>query len=115
MSCTTLTLRSANFNPGEADCLLNDVCSEMDELAQFLVLERYLSRKLKSASAIHPAVKYAVEQLSHDSGMRVGQIQLDTGLSHTRFIQLFHEHVGLTPKLISAATPGHCSHWRPYH
>jgi AraC-like DNA-binding protein len=30
---------------------------------------------------------------------RVRKIQLNTGLSHTKFIQLFREHVGLTPKL----------------
>jgi AraC-like DNA-binding protein len=30
---------------------------------------------------------------------RVREIQRDSGLSHTRFIQLFREHVGLTPKL----------------
>jgi AraC-like DNA-binding protein len=89
----------SELNPGEADRLLNDVCSATGELAQFLVLERYLNRKLKTAAAIHPAVRYAVEQLSRDYGVRVRQIQLDTGLSHTRFIQLFDEHVGLTPKL----------------
>jgi AraC-like DNA-binding protein len=36
--------------------------------------------------------------LSQD-GVRIRPIQLASGLSHTRFIQLFHEHVGLTPKL----------------
>ena len=89
----------SELNPGEADDLLNDVCSANTELAQFLVLERYLNRRLKTAVAIHPAVRYAVEQLSRGGAMRVRQMQMDTGLSHTRFIQLFHEHVGLTPKL----------------
>jgi AraC-like DNA-binding protein len=89
----------SELNLGEADRLLNDVCSATGELAQFRVLERYLNQKLKTAAAIHPAVRYAVEQLSRDDGVRVRQIQLDTGLSHTKFIQLFHEHVGLTPKL----------------
>lgn len=89
----------SDLNPGEADRLLNDVCSATDERAQFLMMERYLNRKLKSAAAIHPAVSYAVEHFSRDSRIPVRQIQLDTGLSHTRFIQLFHEHVGLTPKL----------------
>ena len=40
------------------------------------------------------------EQLSREGGVRgIRKIQLDTGLSHTRFIHLFREHVGLTPKL----------------
>ena len=61
----------SDLNPGEADRLLNDVCSATDERAQFLEMERYLNRKLKSAAAIHPAVSYAVEHLSRDSGLRV--------------------------------------------
>lgn len=89
----------SDLNPGEADTLLNEVCSATGELAQFPVLERYLNRKLKTSVAIHPAVRYAVMQLSRDDGVRIRQLQLDTGLSHTRFIQLFHQHVGLTPKL----------------
>jgi AraC-like DNA-binding protein len=86
--------------PGAADRLLNDVCSAPGEHAQFLVVEQYLIRKLGNAAPIHPAVRYGVEQLSLEGGIRsVRKIQLDTGLSHTRFIQLFREHVGLTPKL----------------
>ena len=90
----------SEFCPGAADRLLNDVCSAPSEHAQFLVVEQYFIRKLANAAPIHPVVRYAVEQLSCDSRVRsVRKIQLDTGLSHTRFIQLFREHVGLTPKL----------------
>lgn len=86
--------------PGEADSLLNDVCSATSEIAQFLVVEQYLTRKLANAAPIRPAIRYAVEQLSREGGVRsVRKIQMDTGLSHTRFIHLFREHVGLTPKL----------------
>jgi AraC-like DNA-binding protein len=86
--------------PGEADRLLNDVCSAAGEHAQFLAVERYMNRKLMNAVPIHPVVRYAAGQLSGEGAVRsVRRIQLDTGLSHTRFIQLFREHVGLTPKL----------------
>ena len=86
--------------PGAADRLLNEVCSAPSEHVQFLVVEQYLMRKLANAAPIHPAVRYGVEQLSREGGIRsVRKIQLDTGLSHTRFIHLFREHVGLTPKL----------------
>lgn len=95
---TDIALRE--LHPGEADRLLNDVCSAGSEHAQFLAVERYLSGKLTNASRIHPAVRYAVEQLSSEGvAPSVRRIQCDTGLSHTRFIQLFREHVGLTPKL----------------
>jgi AraC-like DNA-binding protein len=86
--------------PGEADRLLNDACSAAGFHAHIRVIERYLTRKLAGARPIHPAVSYAVGRLSCESGApSVRTIQSDTGLSHTRFNQLFCEHVGLTPKL----------------
>ena len=86
--------------PDEADRLLNQACSAAEGPPQLRVVEQYLTRKLASALPIHPAVSYGVERLSREGGVRsVRRIQLETGLSHTRFIQLFREHVGLTPKL----------------
>jgi AraC-like DNA-binding protein len=86
--------------PDEADRLLNGVCSAIGVQAQFRTVEQYLIRKLKNATPIHPALGYAVEQLSCEGGVRrVRQIQSDTALSHTRLIELFRDHVGLTPKL----------------
>lgn len=88
------------LDPAEADHLLNEICSAAGEQAQLHVMEEYLNRKLAQAPAIHPAVSYAIEQLSGSGGVcSVRRIQVDTGLSHTRFIQVFREHVGLTPKL----------------
>lgn len=90
----------SELDPGEADRLLNDVCSRTGEHAQFLAVERYLNQKLANAAPIHPAVRYAVEHLSREGAVSsIRRLQLDTGLSHTRFIQLFRENVGLTPKL----------------
>jgi AraC-like DNA-binding protein len=86
--------------PGEADRLLNDLCSARGEHEQIQVVERYLNRKLANAAPVHPALRYAVEQLSREDAVgSIRRVQLDTGLSHTRFIQLFRENVGLTPKL----------------
>ncbi len=86
--------------PNEADRLLNDICSESRAETQFRLLEHYLSRKLQKAVPIHPAVKFSVNQLSGEGGVQsIRKTQSDSGLSHTRLIQLFREHVGLTPKL----------------
>jgi AraC-like DNA-binding protein len=86
--------------PSEGDRLLNELCSAANADAQFLVVEQYLCRKLRNAVPIHPAVRFAIQQLSGDGALRrVRQIQLETGFSHTRFNQLFREQVGLTPKL----------------
>jgi AraC-like DNA-binding protein len=88
------------LNPGDADRLLDDLCSAKGEQQQFHVVERYLNWKLTKAAPIRPALWYAVEQLSREDAVSsIRRIQLDTGLSHTRFIQLFRENVGLTPKL----------------
>ena len=90
----------SDFNRDEANRLLNQVCSAAGIPAEFLVLERYLQMKLAQASPLHPAIRYAVHQISRDGLISsVRKIQSDTGLSHTRLIQLFREHVGLTPKL----------------
>ena len=90
----------SDLDTADADRLLNDVCSAPSEHAQFVAVERYLTKKLGNATPIHPAITYAVEQLSREGGIRsIRRIQTDTGLSHTRLIQLFREHVGLTPKL----------------
>lgn len=90
----------SELSPAEADRLLNQLCSAQDEQARFHVIEGYLYRKLKDAAPIPAAVRYGVEQLSRVGGSQsVRKIQLDTGLSHTRFIQLFREHVGFAPKL----------------
>lgn len=85
--------------PGEGDCLLNQLCSAASEGLQFRILERYLCQKLKYGAPVHPAVRFAVQELGREGALsRVRQIQLDTGFSHTRFNQLFREQVGLTPK-----------------
>ncbi|HEX4004760.1 MAG TPA: helix-turn-helix domain-containing protein [Acidobacteriaceae bacterium] len=86
--------------PGEADALLNEICSATRESGEFLAVERYLYRKLRNAAPIHPAIRYAVGRILREGAVHsVRTIQQETGLSHTRFIQLFREHVGLTPKL----------------
>jgi AraC-like DNA-binding protein len=89
----------AELYPEEADRLLNELCSASGERSQVLVIERFLQRRLANAAPLHPAIRYAVKQLSQDGAATVRDIQSNLGLSHTRFIQLFREHVGLTPKL----------------
>ena len=64
------------------------------------VLERYLLAKLRKADPLHPAVLHAVKEFTQSPGVHaVSKVQSETGFSHTHFIQVFREHVGLTPKL----------------
>jgi AraC-like DNA-binding protein len=98
LSNTDISL--GDLNRAEADGLLNRICSAASEHAQFRVVEEYLRDKLALGVETHPAIDYAVEQFARLGGScGIGKIQVATGLSHTRFIQLFREQVGLTPKL----------------
>jgi len=88
--------------PDEADCLLNELCAASGEDAQFRIVEEYLTSKLKNGVPIPKAVRYAVRELSSAGALpSIREIQLATGLSHTRFIQVFREYVGMTPKLFA--------------
>lgn len=68
--------------------------------AGFRVLERALLAQLERPLAHHPAVAFALEEFqSAPFTKAVREVSDRTGLSRRRFIQLFREEVGLTPKL----------------
>lgn len=71
--------------------------ASVDEM--FAILERCLVMQLVRPLALHPAVAYAIRRFrcSTDGG-RVAEVTERIGLSARRFIQLFHQQVGLTPK-----------------
>jgi AraC-like DNA-binding protein len=90
----------SELNPGEADQLLNEVCAAPDARTQIHKVEEYLMQKLVKAEPMHAAIGHAVGLLSREGGAgTIHRVQQEVGLSHTRFIQIFREHVGLTPKL----------------
>lgn len=71
--------------------------------AGFRVLEESLSeRAMRPARRhpAHPAVAFALEEFRYAPHARkVSEVRARTGLSARRFIRLFDEEVGLTPKL----------------
>jgi len=86
--------------PAEARQLRDELLSAHGLSGQFLVIERYLFRKLAGAASIPAAVEYAVDEFRRNGSRRaVADVVSELGLSHTRFIKVFREHVGLTPKL----------------
>jgi AraC-like DNA-binding protein len=90
----------ADIDPQDASRLQDKLASSFDLSTRFAVLENYLLSRLSPGSALHPAVEYAVTEFSRRPGVRaIADVQAETGLSHTRFIQLFRENVGLTPKV----------------
>lgn len=67
---------------------------------RFAVLERWLLARLKRPLARHPAVSFALRAFQDvPHAQTIAQVSSRIGLSQRRFIQLFHEQVGLTPKL----------------
>lgn len=67
---------------------------------KFRILERVLLAQAARPLARHPAVGFALKTLRAGPHARtVSQLAGQTGLSARRFIQLFSEEVGLTPKL----------------
>jgi AraC-like DNA-binding protein len=88
------------FCPREAARLADQVLSARKVSEAFRRLEGYLTSKLGRASNAPRAVDRAVEEFQCRPGARtISAVQADTGFSHTRFIQLFREHVGLTPSV----------------
>ena len=68
--------------------------------AMFAVLERALLGRLRRPLLPHPAVAYALRQLNAMPALaRIGPVQDQTGYGPKRFIELFRNSVGLTPKL----------------
>jgi AraC-like DNA-binding protein len=70
--------------------------------AMFAILECCLLDQLVRPLELHPAVTYALEQFrSPARSSSVAAVTARIGLSQRRFIQLFHQQVGLTPKTFS--------------
>ncbi|MBI1766589.1 MAG: AraC family transcriptional regulator [Acidobacteria bacterium] len=68
--------------------------------ARFAVLEQNLLAKFDQAWRLHPAVAFALREFQRaDQQPAVAEVTEQTGYSNRHFIQLFHEQVGLTPKL----------------
>lgn len=68
--------------------------------ARLSVLERNLLAQASRPLVQHPAVTFALKEFGDASHARkVSEVAGRIGLSHRRFIQVFSEEVGLTPKL----------------
>lgn len=67
--------------------------------ARFDLLECALLRQLARPLAHHPAVAFALREFRGAPGNAIARVREATGLSERRFIELFRQQVGLTPKL----------------
>jgi AraC-like DNA-binding protein len=68
--------------------------------ARFALLERFLLHRLDRDQQPHPAVRHALLCLRRSHGSAsIGGLADECGLSRRRFIEVFRDQVGLTPKL----------------
>jgi len=63
------------------------------------VFESLLAARLPKVRGVHPAVAHALSRFAATTNMR--KVVEESGYSHRRFIALFRQAVGLTPKLYS--------------
>lgn len=67
--------------------------------AMFPIAEHFLLAQLAKPLELHPAVQFARRQFcTRPHEVSVASVFNQIGLSQRRFIQLFHEQVGVTPK-----------------
>jgi len=86
---------------GAAACDLRDqLLAEATPEAKIRVLERQLLAQLTKPLSRHPAVSFALNEFHTVPQARtIAEVTCQIGLSARRFIQVFNEQVGLTPKL----------------
>jgi AraC-like DNA-binding protein len=68
-----------------------------DPAQRFRILEQALTRALSPSLDMRREVAFALGRLG-EPGVEVGTVAREVHLSHRRFIQLFTERVGMTPK-----------------
>ena len=64
---------------------------------QLEILEELLAARLPRVRALHPAVAHALERFT--TNVSVHEVVREGGWSHRRFIELFRNAMGVTPKL----------------
>lgn len=85
-----------------ANSLRDRLVDAPSESARFAMLEEALLARIRRPLLPHPAVAHAVLQLTKEPSLtRIADLRTDAGYSPKRFIELFRDSVGLTPKLFS--------------
>jgi AraC-like DNA-binding protein len=78
--------------------LLNTSSLEM----RFRIVERWLIARLKPRSIVHPAVRWAVDQLAATGGrVSIEELATKTGFTRKHLGNLFQQQVGLSPKALA--------------
>lgn len=85
--------------PGKAAQIRDALMNAGSVDAMFCILERALLSRLRSSWQLHPAIAFAVGRLAAPAhNIRIGDLAGRVGFSSRRFIELFRDQTGLTPK-----------------
>jgi len=88
-----------NIWGNKAADLQNQLMEARTPAEKFRVLEQALIANAGQGLQRHPAVRFALDRFQLDTGASISSVVEETGLTARRFIQLFQDEVGLTPKL----------------
>lgn len=69
---------------------------------KFACLESFLLKKLSGSTTINPVIDFALKRLGAlDTVTSIATLTEKTGYSHKHFVALFHQHIGVPPKVYS--------------
>jgi AraC-like DNA-binding protein len=89
------------WGESKAGQLLNRLHDARTMDLKFRVLERWFIQAARRPLKHHPAVSFALEEVQRAGGLLSSREMAEqVGLSQRRFIQVFREEVGMTPKLL---------------
>ena len=69
--------------------------------SRFRILEMWMMKAISRRLDHHPAVNFAIPELERNPNLSMSQLAAKVNLSQRRFIQVFSNEIGLTPKLFS--------------
>jgi len=85
--------------PGEAARIRDALMNAGSVEAMFCILERALLSRLRNSWQLHPTIAFAAGRLAEPGcNLRIGDLAGHVGFSSRRFIELFRDQTGLTPK-----------------
>ena len=88
------------FWNGSAASLRDQLLEAPTPLDKFRILEDALLARRRGRELTHPAVRYALDYFIHQRQIvSVGDVTDKISLSPRRFIELFNDQVGMTPKI----------------
>ena len=85
---------------GDAESVREQLLEAPNPPAKFRILEDALLERWRCAAPRHRAVLHALERFTREpQSVTVGKVTAEIGLSSRRFIEVFTEQVGMTPKV----------------